>query len=240
MFLAVWLLYAGDRLLDAYPLGRHPIAAADLELRHLFHHRHRRPFLAGILLASLGLAGLLPHLAPAAIHLYLTLGSLLLGYFILIHTAAGVRLPKEIAVGLFFSAAIFIPTVARRSSPPADLRPTLLPLALLFAALCCLNCLCIYAWEHRSAAAASHAPHLLTRIATRRRRPLACTLILLALAVVAIPPHPFAGIAVALSSFLLLLLDLRHARISALTLRATADLSLATPLLFLPYLLPHR
>ena len=59
-------------------------------------------------------------------------------------TRSAHRLPKEIAVGLFFSAAIFIPTIARRPG----LHLPLLPSAALFAALCSLNCLFICAWEH--------------------------------------------------------------------------------------------
>ena len=181
MAAAVWTLYAADRLLDARlldarpldnrPLEAHPLhhlhsPIADLEPRHLFHHHHRRAFRTGILAASLALTLLLPRLTPAALHLYLILGVLLFAYFILIHLPTANlpsaqspapapplsrRLPKELAVGVFFSAAIFIPTVARDPS----LRALLLPAALLFALLCSLNCLFIYAWEHPQA----DAPH---------------------------------------------------------------------------------
>src|SRR5580704_686089 len=50
MFLAVWMLYATDRLLDA----RHISASnsCDLEARHYFHDRFRGVFLTGILAAS--------------------------------------------------------------------------------------------------------------------------------------------------------------------------------------------
>ena len=162
MFLAVWTLYAADRLLDAQPFAL--AAPAELEARHLFHHRHRRLFLVGIAGASLLLAFLLPHLDSTAIHLDLILGALLFGYFILIHaTCSAFRLPKEIAVGVFFSAATFLPTVARRP----DLQHLLAPSALLFAALCSLNCLFIYAWEHRASSREgeagslpAHAAHL--------------------------------------------------------------------------------
>ena len=59
-------------------------------------------------------------------------------------TGSAHRLPKEIAVGLFFSAATFIPSVGREPG----LRAEFLPAAILFAVLCSLNCLFIYAWEH--------------------------------------------------------------------------------------------
>src|SRR5271154_6324288 len=137
MAITVWMLYAADRLMDARLLDVDPTNYKDLEARHYFHHRHRSAFLTGILFASIALAVLLPHLDTEAIHIYLLLGGLVSGYFVLIHamrsTAArqkvAHRLPKEIAVGLFFAAAIFVPTIARRP----DLRASLLPFALLFA-----------------------------------------------------------------------------------------------------------
>jgi hypothetical protein len=181
MAFAVWMLYASDRLLDARLLdavqspsapstavpspwvGGNPLAPQsptpaghgaphsthELEARHLFHHRHRPAFLLGIALAAVALAALLPSLDPAAVRLYLSEGALLFAWFLILHaTRSAHRLPKEIAVGLFFAAASFIPTVARE---PA-LRLSLLPDALLFAALCSLNCLFIYAWEHQDLA----------------------------------------------------------------------------------------
>ncbi len=141
MFLAVWMLYAADRLLDTRLLDSQTRQEEHLEARHYFHHRHRTAFLAAILLASVALAPLLLQLSTEAIHLYLILGGLLFGYFILIHaTRSAHRFPKEIAVGIFFAAATFIPTVARQP----EMRVALLPSALLFATLCSLNCLFIY------------------------------------------------------------------------------------------------
>ena len=85
-------------------------------------------------------------LEPAAIRLYLILGVLRLRILRPHprHHEVAHRLPKEIAVGICFAAATFIPTVARHP----ELRLALLPSALLFGALCSLNCLYIYAWEH--------------------------------------------------------------------------------------------
>ncbi len=232
MFLMVWVLYAADRLLDAQPLHRQPTVSAGLEHRHLFHHRHRRAFLLTLGLVTLLLAALIPQMLAASLHLFLILGTLLAGYFILIHATSGAhRLPKEIAVGLFFSAAVFIPTVARLIP---STRP-LIPLALLFAALCCLNCLCIFAWEHPLAAATE--PHRLTLSASRHRRNIATTLLAASLLCAATLPHLVIAGAVCLSSFSLLLLDRRHHQLSPLTLRAAADLALLTPALLLPWML---
>ena len=233
MFLAVWMLYAADRLLDARYIDTS--ASANLEARHYFHNRYRRFFLTGILTASIALAALLPHLEPRAIHLYLILGGLLCGYFILIHaTGSAHRLPKEIAVGLFFAAATFIPTVARRP----DLRPSLLPLAILFATACSLNCLFIYTWEHSSLTSSDQPTHAATHLALRNLPLLTTSLIVLSAALTQLDhqaswPIPFA---IAASATSLLLLHRRRHYTDRLALRSLADVALITPLLLLPFL----
>jgi hypothetical protein len=81
MAIAVWMLYAADRLLDARLLQNaadstplHCGLYEQLEPRHLFHYRHRRVFRGGIALCSITLALLLPQLMHAAVRLYLILG----------------------------------------------------------------------------------------------------------------------------------------------------------------------
>ena len=236
MIITVWMLYAADRLMDARLIGTNSTRHEDLEARHYFHHRHRRAFFIGIVFGSIALAILLPHLEAQAIRLYLILGGLVCGYFILIHaTSSAHRLPKEIAVGLCFAAAIFIPTVARRP----DLRSPLLPFAILFAALCSLNCLFIYAWEH-DGSHTTDRPHAITRLALRNLPLLAVLLTLSSAAITLFDHHapwpvPYA---IALSAALLLLLHNHRLAIVPITLRAAADLALTTPLLLL--LLLHQ
>jgi hypothetical protein len=227
MAAAVWTLYAADRLLDAQS------ARPDtLETRHHFHHRHRIAFLAGIGCSSILLAVVLPHIPQEAIHLYLVLGGLVFGYFILIHaTQSAHRLPKEIAVGVCFAAAVFIPTVSRT---PA-LRPMLLTPALLFAAVCSLNCLFIYTWEHPSPA--SHIPHAVTAFALNH---LPSFTIAIAAASATLTAFDRAlwpvYAAIAASAAILLLLHLRRKRHLEITLRTAADLALLTPALFIGFL----
>ena len=236
MTIAVWTLYAADRLMDARLLNLEPTYHEDLEARHYFHHLHRSTFLRGIFFASIALAAILPQLEPAAVHLYLILGALVFAYFTVIHaTSSGHRLPKEIAVGLFFAAAIFIPTVARRP----DLRIDLLPSAILFAALCSLNCLFIYAWEHPGTHFAQRT-HAITRIALGNLELLTVLLIVAGFALAFFNHHSYWPIAWAItfSATLLLLLHKQRASVSRVTLRAAADLVLTTPLLFFPFL--HR
>lgn len=250
MFVAVWVLYATDRLLDA----RAPAAGAllpDLEERHRFHHRFRQRFVPLLVLSTLLLALLLHRLAAPVLHLYVLLATLLAGWLLLVHVgpsgAFGRKLPKELAVGLFFPAAVFIPTVARA---PA-LRPSLLAPALLFAGVCTLNCLFLYAWEHTGEHAGDHSrAHLTTRWALGRLLPLAglwtlmaALLFCLALAHGAARParvsslrHPAAiPLACTLSLLCLLLLHARRSRFSSLHVRALADAALLTPVVPLFY-----
>jgi hypothetical protein len=238
MFVAVWIIYAADRLLDARLLDadRGPASAPDrLEERHHFHHLHRRAFLYGIAFAAFVLITLLHHTDPRALHLYALLATMLGVWMLLIHagTRGAQRLPKEIAVGLFFPAAIFIPTVSRLPF----LRAELLPSALLFAAVCSLNCLLLYGWEHPTITEQAHAT---TRWAANHLTALiTATLTIACIATVLQHNKPGAApaLACALSVTLLWLLHhLRH-RIAALHLRALADFVLLTPLLLWPFML---
>jgi uncharacterized membrane protein len=227
MFLAVWILYVADRLLD----GARPGACNDLEARHLYHQVHARRFLAGIAVAITVLVSLLHSLDPAAVRLYLVEGSLLLVWLAALHATHNPhRLPKEIAVGLFFSAAVFIPTVAR----DPVLRAGLLPAAMLFAAICSLNCLFIYAWEH----ARPDEAHATTRFALARLPDISLGVAVTGAAAASLAvafARPVA-IACALASLFLLALHMNRRRFSANDLRAAADLALLTPLLIVPLL----
>jgi len=236
MFVAVWMIYAADRLLDARDLS-----AANLEARHRFHHRYRSRFLAGIMAASAALAYLLTRIDPRALRLYALLGTLLAAWMLLIHVlprqlpGEGRRLPKELAVGIFFPAAVFIPTVARAPW----LQRGLLPTAALLAAVCTLNCLFVYAWEHPSGSAAAHWT---TRWAVRHLPQLAAAVLLLSV-LVSLFSRPILqeatrlpALACALSAALLLLLHTQRLRLSTIHLRACADAALLTPLLFFLHL----
>ena len=232
MALAVWILYAADRLLDVRHLNDR---RNELEARHFFHLRHRRAFLAGIALSALALAAVLPSLPAPSIRLYLVEGALLTGWFLVLHaTPVSHRLPKEIAVGLFFAAAVFIPTVARQPS----LRPGLLPVAALFAALCGLNCLFIYAWEHETPGTIARQAHPTTRLALAHL-PTLTVLTATAGGVLCLLHVSSSGLipaACALAALLLLLLDRNRRQLSRTSLRAAADLAMLTPILVLPFL----
>jgi hypothetical protein len=263
MFLAVWIIYAADRLLDARLLdgsslderlvgGRLPQARSipspippELEARHRFHHQHRSRFFAAILAGTAALLYLLHRIDPHSLKLYVLLATLLGVWMLLIHARplpSGVtrRLPKELAVGIFFPAAVFIPTVARVPS----MRPVLLPAAALFACVCTLNCLYLYAWEHPAQRSSSATPsaHGTTLWAIHRLSGIAGSIVALAgfTAAIALTRHlpeaAFPALACALSAASLLVLNACRSRIAAVHLRASADLVLLTPLLFFPLL----
>ncbi len=277
MFLAVWVLYAADRLLDTRSLdifskqaqrrfvsreagiagGTYmPLAlayfAADVEERHVFHHRHRRVFRFGIAVACLCLTMLVPELGRDALQLYLALASALFGYFILIHMRGsgapggsdrirGDRVPKELAVGVFFCAATFVPTFVRDIGP----RLVLLPQALVFASLLIVNCLFIYAWEHPGNSPRTHPA---TRLGIRFLPGFATAGVVISLVGAMLPlsatARRFSGsalpwqffLACAAAFLLLLICNACRNRLTPTTLRAAADLSLLTPVLLLPLL----
>jgi hypothetical protein len=273
MFIAVWMIYATDRLLDARALDINNPHHPDLEARHRFHHHHRTGFLTALVLSALALTTLIHHLDPQSLHLYALLATLLAAWMLLIHISPAPnsdtrehpmhlqnprrprttrRLPKELAVGIFFPAAIFIPTLARTTPTPAALRtlgwlatwlrPTLLPSAILFACVCTLNCLYLYAWEHPTKRLQSHnTAHSTTRWATAHLTQLAIGILALSTtaAAISLPLHALpAGLpalACALSAAALFTLNTLRHRIPPIHLRATADLVLLTPLLLLPF-----
>jgi hypothetical protein len=237
MALAVWMLYVTDRLLDARHLNTpHAGPPDELEARHLFHHRHRRAFAIGILLAAAVLASLLPKLNTSAMRLYVVEGILLCGWFLVLHaTKSAHRLPKEIAVGLFFSAAVFIPTIARAPG----IRLGMLPTAILFAALCSLNCLFIYAWEHDGPQNSGARPaHPTTRLAVNHLPELASITTIAGTALALLDPltPKLIPTACALAVVVLLVLDRQRRHLSNTNLRAAADLALLTPMLLLPFM----
>lgn len=241
-FAGVWMIYAADRLLDARVIDANDSSScSELEDRHRFHHRYRNFFMAGMVVAATALALLLPHLHTDALVLYAMLAILLSVWLLMIHMAPSAgrrRLPKELAVGIFFAAAVFIPTVAR--FPAIKLQ--MLPVAGLLAAACTLNCLYLYAWEHPNERTRIRA-HWTTLIALHRLTSLSVSVGVLALVYAGLtlfrfrhasmPALACAGPALACAGSVALLLWLNHRRgqISKLKMRALADLVLLTPLL---------
>lgn len=219
MFLAVWILYAADRLLDTRHLQSVKcVRITELEARHLFHFSHRRTFLAIIPVAAIAVAALLRGLLTATLHLYLIEGVLLVGWFLLVHNTR-FRLPKELVVGLYFAAATFTPTLVRQSQPNL----AVFLCAALFAFLCTLNCLFIHAWEDDL-----FGSHMQLTTAA-----LVLCIVSMALLTTSSPAIPAA---IACAAAALLAMNRLRFRLSRTHLRAAADLALLTPALLLPFL----
>ena len=224
MFVAVWAIYAADRLLDA---GRQE----NLEARHRFHGAHRQGFLIALVLAGCGLLPLIVALPGAMLRLYAELGGLLLVWLGVIHLLPHTSrrpIPKEFVVGLFFSAAIFVPAAVFAPSK------SLVVAAVVTANLCSLNCLFIYAWEHPARGGEAHAS---TRFGVAWLREIAVGSVVVPVLLLPMDRSREAIlIAASLAAGVLLLLDLTRGRMARTTLRAAADAALLTPLLLLPFL----
>ncbi len=221
MFLAVWLLYVADRLLDGRAAQeRH---AGELERRHRFHRQHRQAFAVAM---AVGMGALCPlvlamaRLPGSAFRPFLLLAAVLAGWFAVIHLArphGSLHGTKELVPGVFFGAAVFLPTLVRAS----ELRPWLEVAAVAFGLVCWLNCRLIDSWEH-------------ARVGSRTRvlgavLSVAC----ISLAALRLEPMTPVLLAVSLASAGLLGLDRVQARLDRTTLRAAADAVLLTPLLVL-------
>jgi hypothetical protein len=217
--LGTWILYVLDRMLDA-----RRGAILFQEERHRFHGAHRILFLGAIACTVPVLLLLLARMEPRLLHAYLLLGLALAGYFTLIHTRRFAHaVPKELAVGVIFAAAIFMPEFLR-----GILRP--LPQAICFGALCWLNCTVIYQREHSDL----HEAHWSTRFAVR-----SAPLLLGAVAAAGLvllfsgkASHVLSLSVVMSACVLTALCSARH-RMSRLGFRIAADAALLTPLLFL-------
>ena len=214
--LAVWMLYALDRLADA----AHPQEV--LAERHRFHHRHGFAF-AGALLGAVPALIALIALLPAALRTgWLLLAVPLAIYVAAVHVFRLRRVPKEHIVSIFFALATAMPVLVSRTAPTLKVAPAI----ALFGVLCWLNCVAIARWEqsqNTDTVTAWASPHFLLTTAV------VVAVVLLLLIVV-----PFAGAACAISALLLLWLE--YARPNALLLRALADAALLTPLAVLPFL----
>lgn len=236
--IGTWFIYVADRLLDSRPGASRP----DLRERHFFHARHRRPLLLAAGAAAIPLLWLIRVMPPAARFEDTVLFAISMLYFAVVHLPGlriGAWFPRELAVGVVFACATCIPAWSRDPSARSAL---VLPV-LLFAALCCLNCVAIETWE-QSSRSVRHFP--VAAIASC----VAVTAVALLLTADRRSPGELRLTAAAfVSAILLLTLDYLHRRSTRrsaapedtarflLALRIAADAVLLTPLVFL---LPWR
>ena len=185
-----------------------------------------------IAVACAVLIPLIAVIPQACLQAYTALSTALLVWLAVVHLLArrsARRIPKELAVGLFFSAAVFVPTVAGN---PSLVRTLILP-AILFANLCSLNCLFIYAWENADRQASTHPT---TAFGLRRLPVIAAASVFVPIAMLFTGAHAPILMATALAAAILLMLHGWRDRFARTKLRTLADAALLTPLLMLPFL----
>jgi len=234
--LVVWALYVGDRLLDARAGFSNP-PSHDLRERHYFHWRHRwvlAPLAGAAGLAAAWIARL--RIPLIALPQDSVVAVATLAYFSGVHSrfrppAAVTRMlavvgSRECLVGALFALGCVLPAWSMDpvwSSPTSPIRLLALP-AIYFAALAWLNVRTITHWE---------APAAMRSDLRVGRAALWLVMAGLAIAMWLLPMQPRAAALVtagAVSALLIGWLEQRRGIMSPLTLRATVDLILLTPL----------
>jgi len=235
--LIAWAAYVGDRLLDARAVLLRG-ATLRLRRRHFFHWRYRRILIPMALAAACVATGIVLFLMPLgarARNSVLAAATML--YFTRVHSTrrppllSGIlspHLPKELLVGLLFTAACVLPVFSRVAEQPGVGLWPLAAAAVFFALLAWLNCHAIDRWESRE------TPHRALQVFVS-----ACVLAMaglaLAISLAGLQPRFAALVAAGVASALCLaLLDRLRPRLTPLALRVAADLVLLCPALLTP------
>ena len=205
LVLAVWLIYAADRTIDAW-------TGPSQRPRHEFYRRHWRALLPLWLLAlAAGSALAWLRLTPELFLSGLALGGAVLLYFALLHLGVFQK-TKEAAVAVLFAVG------ATLSAWPKIRSAVDVEAIILFSCLCWINCVAIEHWEGESkwpvAAAAGF--------------------VAVAAAMLLFSTRPILGGAVAASALAFVLLDCARRHFSRDALRVLADVALLSPLFLLP------
>jgi hypothetical protein len=229
--LAVWIIYAADRLLDA-SLATPP--SDQLEARHLFHVEHRGFFRIALVAAFVVALTLVVTRLPMTIYKHLLLGGVLVaGFFGLSMLSSQepreVPYTKNIMAGLTFAFGTAMTAHIYRSE--FGIYDMLSSREFLcFAVLCILNISAIDLWEH-----AARSPDLETKSSAELSLTLPLAVLgAAALAYAVLDPEqssrPF-FYAILTGAGLLYLLNRERARFPMDTLRVLADVVLLVPVL---------
>ena len=206
LVLAVWLIYAADRTLDAW-------TESSLLPRHQFYRRHWKTLLPlWILVLAAGSALAWMRLTPELFLSGLALGAAVVLYFALLHLGIFQK-TKEAAVAVLFALG------ATLSAWPNIRSAVDVEAIVLFSCLCWINCVAIEHWEGESkwpiAAAAGFVA-------------------LAAVILLVFSSRPILGGAVAASALAFVLLDRARQHFSRDAMRVLADVALLSPLFLLP------
>jgi len=206
LMLAVWLIYAADRVFDARGESKLP--------RHEFYRRNWRA-LAPVWSAGLAIGAWLAwtRLPVMLFERGLLLLAAVALYFALVHLAPLRNWPKEAVVAVLFALGASLAAWSRIRSA-ADVATI-----VLFSCLCWINCAAIEKWERRingwPVCLAATAVAAVAVLLLYRERPV------------------LSGAETA-SAIAFVVLDLGRNRLSRDALRVLADVALLSPVLFLP------
>jgi hypothetical protein len=207
LVLAVWLIYAADRTLDAW-------TGSCARPRHEFYRKHWKSLLPlWILALAAGSTLAWTRLTPELLVCGIALATVVAGYFVLLHLGV-LQKTKEAAVAVLFALG------ATLSAWPNVRSAVDIEAIILFSCLCWINCVAIERWES----------------AAVQRWPIAAAAGVVALAAVPLlfTGRPVLGGAVAASSLAFVLLDCGRRRFSRDALRVLADVALLSPVFLLP------
>jgi hypothetical protein len=219
----VWLIYALDRVLDAWGTNRD-------SARHRFYQQHWRAVIPALLAAVLlagwyALSGIRRSVFQNGIILLLIVGV----YFAIVHIAPKYSQrwwPKEMAVGLIFALGTCIHVWTLGTRPLSRWAAPL----FLFAVLCWINCAAIAYWEAEDA-------HVSTWWLGRHLSAVSAVVAASAFVLAMMGPSSSRLLPVAegVSALGFIVLDQISQDMSTDALRVAADAVLCSPALLLPF-----
>jgi hypothetical protein len=217
----VWLIYAGDRVLDTWH-------TTEQSARHIFYKRHWRTVVPMLLVAVLlaawcAFTGIRKPVLRNGIILFFIVAT----YFGAVHVAPKATQrwwSKEMAVAVIFALGTCIHAWTFGTQPALLWMPPF----LLFVALCWINCAAITWWEGGDS-------HPSTWWLGRHLGMVSAAIAFLLALTNPMPANRLLHLAEGMSALAFLLLDRFSTGISPDGLRVAADLALCTPALFLPF-----
>jgi hypothetical protein len=212
LVLAVWLIYAADRTLDAW--RGDAWTGTSVRPRHEFYRKYWRALLP-LWIAALAAGSALAwtRLTRGMFLSGLALGAAVLLYFALLHLGVFQK-TKEAAVAILFALG------ATLSAWPNVRTAADLGAIALFSCLCWVNCIAIERWESPDE--------------SRRTIAFAAGFVAFAAVLLLFSGRPVLGGAVTASALCFVLLDCARRRFSKNALRVLADVALLSPLFLLP------
>jgi uncharacterized membrane protein YsdA (DUF1294 family) len=229
--LVVWVIYVMDRLLDASLLTG---SSRKLQARHEFHHKHRKCFTIGAIIAGLTALVLVISYMPSSIYHYILIGGVVVAGFFglsMLSSQEADEIPhtKNILAGIGF--AFGTATMAHVYLPGRDVYEMLMsPLFISFTVLCVLNISAIDFWQH-----SRRASDVETKASDELALTVPLTLLGAAALIFALRDHEMAVrpffYAILSGAALLQVLNRSRSRFSLDALRVLADMAVLLPFL---------